>query len=202
MQEIYKALKGWVYTLSLFQRRSLDARTQWPGSPIGHAPILKAELCICTKIRSMQRPLGSFQLLTDLSSKGTVRTLTHYPGSECFSMGGGPRIASKSPRVKLQSVRSVCPLRLYLPRPRAVQLTAAHLASALCFSTCIAVWGPGFSHLQWAAVLCSRLHPLIRFINRATNSCSSFYQTLWESIGKKVHHIHVPQRGSQNRCSL
>lgn len=147
----------------------------------------------------MQRARGLFQLLTDLSSKRTVRMLVHYPGSECLGYEPGtehPRILSRSPRVKLQSVHSVCPSLLYLSMPRAVQLPASHLHSALWFSTSVAIWGPGSSHLLWAAILCSRLHPLIQFINGEPTSCCSFYQT--NSVGKrweKVHHIILPHKG-------
>lgn len=75
----------------------------------------------------------------------TVHMLTHYTRSECLGYGWGmehPKIHCKSPRVKLQSVPSACPSLLYLPTPRAVQLTASHLCSAFWFSTWAAVWGP------------------------------------------------------------
>lgn len=140
-----------------------------------------------------------------MSSNRTVCMLTHYAGSECLGYGWGtehPRIHSKSPRVKLQSVRSVCPSLLYSSTPRAVQLTASHLHSALWSSTWVAVWGPGSSHVLWAAILCSRLHPLTQLINGASTSCSSFCGTLWESTGKKYITLSLPIKGELNRCSL
>lgn len=196
MQEICKAFEGWVTHYPNFKGEVLMPGYNGWALPVGFKcqilPLCRNQ--ISAKSSRLVTAFNWFVLQKDsLHASSLPRVLN------VWSMSRGtehPRILSRSPRVELQSVRSVCPSLLYLSMPRAVQLPASHLHSALWFSTSVAIWGPGSSHLLWAAILCSRLHPLFSLlIVNPLLVAASTRQTLWESVGKKYITLSCPIKG-------
>lgn len=195
MQEICKALEGWVTHYPNFKAEVLMPGYNGWALPVGFKcqilPLCRNQ--ISAKNLRLVSALNWFVLQKDSLHSNSL------PRVWMFGVWVRDR-ASKDPlqisKGQITKCPSVCPSLLYLSMPRAVQLPASHLYSVLWFSTWVAIWGPGSSHLLWAAILCSRLHPLIQFINGEPTSCCSFYQT--NSVGKrweKVHHIILPHKG-------